>query len=135
MRKRFYTAVLVMVLLLFIAGACKSAPAQPLDESAIRVYADPVTETTLQGLSDNNIEKYTEHGNAEFKNAVTQKLFDQVASKIERQFGTYVSSEFLSAEEVKGYIVVHYRAHYTDGDVGVRMVFDQDHLLAGHFFE
>jgi hypothetical protein len=86
-------------------------------------------------MSEKSLEKYTEHGNAQFKAAVTQRVFDQVASKMAEQLGTYVSSEFLSIEQVKGYIVVHYRAHYTGGETGVRMVFDNDHMLAGHYFE
>jgi len=128
--------LMLSVLALFSAtAACQSAPAPDLDETKIRAYADPATETTLAGLSEGDLEKYTQYGNEEFKDAVTQDLLDQVGGQIEAQLGTYVSKEFLRAEEAEGYIVVHYKATYTDGEVGVRMVFDQDHLVAGQFFE
>ena len=86
-------------------------------------------------MSENNLAKYTQYGNAEFKAAVTQEILDPVASQINSQLGAYESKEFLRTEEQQGYIIVHYKAKYDKGDVGVRMVFDTDHLVAGQFFE
>jgi hypothetical protein len=89
----------------------------------------------LKGLSENNLAKYTQYGNAEFKAAVTQEILDPVASQINSQLGAYQSKEFLRTEEQQGYIIVHYKAKYAKGEVGVRMVFDTNHLVAGQFFE
>jgi hypothetical protein len=135
MKLRVILLTFIAVALTLGAAGCSSAPAPELDETAIRAYADPATETTMQGLSEGDLEKYTQYGNQQFKDAVTQGLLDQVGAQIEAQLGTYLSKEFLSAEEAEGYIVVHYRATYTDGEVGVRMVFDDKHLVAGQFFE
>ena len=136
MRKITYWALLLVMLLTPISSfvACKSTPSS-LDESTVRAYTDPATETTLQGLSEGSLAKYTQHGNTQFKAAVTQETIDQVATQIGNQFGTYVSKEYLRVEEVQGYVVVHYKVKYTKGDVGVRMVFDNDQLVAGQFFE
>jgi hypothetical protein len=38
-------------------------------------------------------------------------------------------------EEQGSYILVHYRAKYEKGEAGIRMVFDEDHLVAGQWFE
>ncbi len=75
------------------------------------------------------------NSNKEFKQAVTQDIFDDVANQIEAQFGDYVSKEFLTAEMQQGYIVAHYKATYTDGEIGVRTVFDDNRKIAGQFFE
>lgn len=113
-----------------------TSPAQTgLDIQAIRAYADPATETTLQGLSESNLAKYTQYASNEFKAALTQDQFNKVAAQINAQYGSYVSKEFLRAEESQGYIVVHYKARYARGEIGVRMVFDKDHLVAGQWFE
>jgi len=130
------TAILVVALAL-VAGAagCGSGSPSTLDEGEVRAYADPATETTLQGLSEANLDKYVQNGNAEFKSAVTQDLLDQVAAQVAANLGSYVSIEFLRMEQVEGYIIVHYKAHYTEGEVGVRMTFDGDGLVAGQFFE
>jgi len=128
---------LVMVILALLGGTvgCKSGSTTNPEQEAILAYADPATETTLQGLSENNLAKYIQYGNAEFKAAVTQEILDPVASQINSQLGAYKSKEFLKTEAVQGYIVVHYKAKYEKGEVGVRMVFDTDHLVAGQFFE
>ncbi len=128
---------LTVILLTILGGAiaCKSSPPPTADESAIRAYADPATEMTLQGMSESDLAKYTEHGDAEFKAAVTQEMLDEAAAQIGGQLGAYVSKEFLKTEEQDGYTIVHYKAKYENGEVGIRMVFDQDHFVVGQWFE
>ena len=128
---------LMLILLTLLGGviACKSSPSSTPDESAIRAYADPATETTLQGLSENNLAKYTQYANSEFKAAVTQEILDKTATQINGQLGAYVSKKFLRTEEQDGYTIVHYEAKYSKGEVGIRMVFDKNHLVAGQWFE
>ena len=137
MRKIIGLLSLLVILLIIISGpiACKSSSSPAFNESAIRDYADPATETTLQGLSDSNLAKYTQNANLEFKAAVTQEILDKTATQINSQLGNYVSKEFLRIEEQEGYIIVHYKAKYTEGEVGIKMVFDSDHLVAGQWFE
>lgn len=137
MRKITYFVLLFIIVPVLTLGiiSCKSNSSERDDEDSLRGYADPATETTLQGLSENDLGKYIQHGNAEFKTAVTQQIFDATAAQINSELGTYVSKEFLSTEEQEGYIIVHYKATFTKGDVGIRMVFDEDHQVAGQWFE
>lgn len=133
MRKIVHPILPFLMVLTLCGGiiACQSGP----DENTVQAYADPVTETTLQGLSENNLAKYTQYGNAEFKAALTPELFGQAAALVNSQLGAYESKEFLTIEEQEGYTIVHYRAIYAKGEVGIRMVFDEDHLIAGQWFE
>ena len=154
MKRLINLALLIMFILLPLLVGCQqqvapeSAPTAPtptpaqtpvptptLDESAIRAYADPATETTLHGLSENNLAKYTQNANFEFKAVVNQETFDKTATQINSQLGNYVSKEFLAVWEQDGYIFVHYKAKYAKGEVVIRMVFDKDHLVAGQWFE
>ena len=137
MRRIVYLASLLVILLFLIVGviACKSSLPSTTDGTAVRAYADPATETTLQGLSENNLLKYTQYGNAEFKAAVTQEILDEAATQMSDQLGAYVSKEFLKTEEQDGYTIVHYKAKYSKGEVGIRMVFDKNYLVAGQWFE
>ncbi len=130
------TLLVIVTIGLFVAVVgCGAAPSPTIDENAVRAYADPATETTLQGLSEGDLAKYTEYGDAGFKAAVTQAILDPVTAQINNQLGTYVSITFLSVEQTDEYVVVHYKAKYTKGEVGVRMVFDAEGLVAGQFFE
>ena len=71
MRKITYWVFLLVVLLALSGGiiACKSNPSSTPEESAVRAYADPATETTLQGLSENSLQAllnfvgFVAHGN------------------------------------------------------------------------
>ena len=132
---RLITLPIVISVLLGGTTACKSSPSPTPDESTVRAYADPTTETTLQGLSENNLAKYTQYGNAAFKAALTQETLDKTSVQINSQLGAYQSKEFLRIEEQQEYVLVHYKAKYEKGEVGVRMVFDKDHLVAGQWFE
>ena len=74
---------LTVALLFTAAGgvsACSSTPAattESAEVTAIRAYADPATRTTLEGLSENNLAKYTQNSNAQFKSALTQDILDK----------------------------------------------------------
>jgi len=137
MRKYVKALMVLAIFTMVIAGssACSSGTNSPLDEKTVRAYADPATETTLQGLSEDNLAKYAQYGNAAFKAALTQQVLDQTYEQVHSQLGAYVSKQYLSVEEQQGYYVVHYKATFEKGEVGVRMVFDADHLVAGQWFE
>jgi hypothetical protein len=137
MKKTIYSVLLLVIVPVIVLGiiSCKSNSSSTDVEDSVRDYADPATETTLEGLSENNLEKYIQYGNAEFKAAVTQQILDATAAQISSELGSYVSKEFLSTEEQEGYTIVHYKATFTKGDVGIRMVFDKDHKVAGQWFE
>lgn len=137
MTRQFRPVFLLLVILTLLCGiaGCNSGSTTTPEQDSIRAYADPATETTLQGLSENNLTKYTQYGNPEFKAAVTQEILNKVAAQINSQFGAYKSKEFLRSEEQQSYIIVHYKAKYEKGDLGVRMVFDTGHLVAGQYFE
>ena len=137
MKKTIYSVLLLVIVPVIVLGiiSCKSNSSSTDVEDSVRDYADPATETTLEGLGENNLEKYIQYGNAEFKAAVTQQILDATAAQISSELGSYVSKEFLSTEEQEGYTIVHYKATFTKGDVGIRMVFDKDHKVAGQWFE
>jgi hypothetical protein len=120
-----------------VVGACSSTttPTANPEVAAVRAYADPATQTTLEGLNEDNLAKYTQYADAQFKAAVTQDMLDKTSAQINSQLGTFVSITFSSTEKQGEYTIVHYKAKYSKGDVGVRMVFDQDHLVAGQWFE
>lgn len=137
MRKIVCLILLPAVLIGLSAGmvACKSDNAETSAEKSIRAYADPATETTLKGLSEGDMAKYTQCANAEFKEALTKEKFDMTVAQLNSQLGAYESKEFLSTEEQQGYIIVHYKATYANAEVGIKMVFDKSHFVTGQWFE
>jgi hypothetical protein len=129
---------MAIVIVTMVVAACSSTTPPTTTNSeiaAIRAYADPATQTTLEGLSEDNLAKYTQYADAQFKAAVTQDLLDKTSAQIDSQLGSFVSITFSSTEKQGEYTIVHYKSKYSKGDVGIRMIFDQDHLVAGQWFE
>jgi hypothetical protein len=136
-KKIFLSVVLVALVALVLAG-CGSPTKTPSTTSPATPepdYASAITDTTLKGLSDDSLEEYTRYGNAGFKAALTQQKLDETSAGLTSQLGTYESKEYLSTETRDSYTIVHYRVKYSQGEIGVRMVFDTDHLVAGQWFE
>jgi hypothetical protein len=134
MNKRLITvlAAVITAALLLAAAGCGGTPAETLPEPD---YAGAATDVTMQGLSENDLEKYTRYGNAEFKATVTQEMLDEAFAAMGSKLGAYRSKEFKYAESQDGYTIVHYKVRFANDDVGVRMVFDADNKLAGQWFE
>lgn len=121
-----------------VACAKTPLPAATPDDAetaAIKAYADPATQTTLEGLSENNLDKYTQYADSQFKAAITQDMLTQTSAQLNSQLGSFVSITFLRTEKQAEYTIVHYKATYSNGETGVKMVFDTDHLVAGQWFE
>jgi len=140
---RFILFACILAIIIGSVTACSSIPptstsstTTTTDETAsIRAYADPATQTTLEGLSENDLAKYTQFADAQFKAALTQEVFDKTSALLKNQLGDFVTIIFLSTEKQDTYTIVHYQAKYTKGEAGVRMVLNQDHLISGQWFE
>jgi len=125
----------IAVGLLLVAALAGCGEPETVEATPEPEYAGEATDITLQGLSENDLNNYTRYGNADFKAAVTQEVLDKAASQVTGQLGAYESKEFLYAEEQGEYTLIHYTARFEKGEVGVKMVFDTDHLVAGQWFE
>jgi hypothetical protein len=139
-----FTIVLILSLVLMACsssidttttGTTTTTTTPGAEETAVRAWADPVTVTALQGLSEGSLEKYTQNASAQFKTALTPDTFSKTVAQLNTQLGAFQSVTFLRIEKQGVYIIVHYRAKYDKSDVGIKMVFDQDHLVAGQWFE
>jgi hypothetical protein len=135
--RKIFILIFLLALLTLMAGCSSHAGSTTMTTPALSEpdYARAITDATLKGLSEGNLEEYVKYGNADFKAAVTQAILDKTSEQITGQLGDYVSITYLSTEKKDNYTIVHYRARYTGGEVGVRMVFDQDHKVAGQWFE
>jgi hypothetical protein len=138
------SSILLLVMGLILAGFCcgcgnKTATTSVVTPNAsgspVQNYADPATETTLRGLSENDYDKYLLNCSPEMKAALTKDAFEKSSAQIKAKYGDVVSCTFLSTENKDNYVIVHYSVKYTLGTLKVRMVFDQNQKIAGQWFE
>lgn len=116
--------VLIIFLLIFLFSC-----ATKIDVKKIREYADPLTEKLLIGRNERNYKKYSEDFSDEMKRVVTIEKFLESIDLIEGKIGKYIegSKKFYLATRDKNYIIVTYKAKFTDeiSDVTVRIVFEE----------
>ena len=133
----FWLVILLGVGLILATGGCSQAGSTPLSTTPnpVQSYADPATIVMFQGLSENDLSKYLQYCNADMKAAVSSDVLSATSKPLTAQYGQFQSIQFLSTENQNAYVIVHYKAKFTKGDLKVRMVFDANHLIAGQWFE
>ncbi|MBN1455116.1 MAG: DUF3887 domain-containing protein [Methanomicrobia archaeon] len=122
---------------IFMGGCLNQTP---VDIDQVRSYADPITENILIATTENNYTKYSEHFDATMKNALPESLFLETNAMIKSKIGTYDSKEFWKAERKNQYIIVYYKARFTQepAAVIVKVVFQElegDMKISGLWFD
>jgi hypothetical protein len=113
-----------LIAVLFVGGCLNQTP---VDVDQVRSYADPITENILIATNEGNYTKYSEHFDATMKNALPESVFLETNAMIKAKIGTYVSKEFWKVESKNQYIIVYYKATFTQepADVIVKIVFQE----------
>jgi hypothetical protein len=131
----FGLSVILMIVIIGVIG-CQSGTTKSttFSESTIRAWADPETETTLQGMFEGNLAKYIQYAAPDIKAAATQEGLDEAVKKNNDYFGTYISVEFVSigppgeafsSEQT----IVDYKVTFSKGARGVEVIFNKDHQI------
>lgn len=113
-----------------------------IDVNEVREYADPMTENLLIGRNEKNYKKYSKDFSDKMKEAVSEEKFLESIGLIEGKIGKYIenSKKFNTATKDKNYIIVTYKAKFTDesSDVTVRIVFEDvngEMKISGEFYD
>ncbi len=90
-----------------------------VDEMSVRVYADPMAENILATIESGDLTNFTRDMDATMKAAYTPDQFTTLQKLLHTKVGNYQGKTFTSAERSGDYIVVYYKASYTDEPAGV----------------
>lgn len=105
-----------------LCGASVSAAEEQgtaVDTEAVRAYADPIVESILTAMNEDNYKKYGEFFDKQMRTAISEPVFYAANPVIKGRIGQYVSKEFVSAEAQEQYTVVMYKAHFSQEPDGV----------------
>ena len=111
--------VLIMLIAIVSASACATAEPE---------YANQMTESALQGISDGNYTKFTEYFSPTVKMLMTETAFYETSQQVTSLIGDYRDKEFWKVETTEdGYTAVYYKARFSDEpeDVIVRVYFEE----------
>lgn len=113
--------ILVILFTLVISTACLS---NGITEE-IKSYANPITEDILEGLNDNDYNKFSNNMSDVMKEALPKDKFEKFSLDVKNLIGNYESMEIAKVQYIKEYIRVFYKAQFSDEskDVVVTIVF------------
>ena len=130
MESRIITCAMIVAVIVagtISSGCMEKSGVEVADVEQVRGYADPVTEQILVAMNGNDYARYSEDFDQKMKNAMTEAVFDEANTGIRSKIGDYVSKEFWKAESKDQYMIVHYKAKFTDepAEVTVRVIFQE----------
>lgn len=96
-----------------------------VDETSLRIYADPMTENILNSIETENYEAFLLNMDPTMKAAFTQEEFTKLHNRLHDALGHYGSKVYVSASRSGDYISVYYKAVYSKDptSVTVKVVF------------
>jgi hypothetical protein len=120
----------VLIMLIAIAGVSACTTMVEPD------YANQMTESALQGMSDGDFTKYIENFSPAAQSSVTEADFDEATQLIKSLIGDYIDKEFWKTGEEDEYTIVYYKANFTEepADVIITVYFtevDGEMYIAG----
>lgn len=94
---------------------------QPVDETSLRIYSDPMTENLLLAIESGNYTEFSRDFDDAMKNALTLANFQQLATQFDSKIGNYIpgSKAFIKGERTGNFIIAYYKAEYTNEPAGV----------------
>jgi hypothetical protein len=90
-----------------------------VDETSLRIYADPMVENILASIETEDLAKFTMNMDATMKAAYTPEVFANLHSLLQGKVGDYGTKTFVKAERSGSYIVTYYKATYSNEPAGV----------------
>ena len=136
-KKILITIILIVIIGIagFFATRQKGQPLPLEEEVQIQNYANPIAENILVALKENDYEKFSENFTEKMKNSMPKKVFSETGTTVKSEIGEYVSKSFWKIEKEGIYILVYYRAKFTEepSDVIVKVVLEKlgDKMLVG----
>lgn len=93
----------------------------------IRSYADPIAKSILLGMQEDDYAVYSGYFTETMKNSMPQEVFLEQNIIIKSKIGDYVSETFWKIEKNDSYIIVYYKARFSeeDKDVIIKIVLQE----------
>jgi hypothetical protein len=102
--------MLSLSIIFMFAGCTKT---EKIDVSQVKTYSNPEMGKVMTAINDKDYPSFSEDFDDAMKKAMTEKVFDDFASSIEKKLGKYKSYEIVKAEKVEQYINVYYKVNFS----------------------
>jgi hypothetical protein len=130
---RAVCGLLILSVVIVGLAACSNEMPEP-------DYANQMTETTAQAMSDGDYTAFCQYLTPEIKAALTEEAFDEVSQFIKSTIGDYIDKEFWRAQPSNKDTAAYYKARFTEEPDGVTISvlfteIEGDIYIAGFTFD
>ena len=127
---------MILTLVISISGCTKE---HDNNVGEIRSYADPIIKHTISGMQEDDYAKFSRYFDEDMKEALPEDEFTIINGTLKRVIGDYVSIKYSTIEKHEEYIIVRYKAKYSNetADVNITTSFHEvgnEMLLGGLWF-
>jgi len=93
-------------------------------ESAIKI-TDPIMDKTMEGLNENNYDKFTEYYTASYKKSFPENAFLNFTEGFYKNPGKYISREVYDVRPIDNGVLIHYKGVFeTRDNVAITVTFE-----------
>lgn len=93
-------------------------------ESAIRI-TDPIMDKTMEGLNENNYNKFTEYYTDSYKKSFSESAFLRFTKGFYKNPGKYISREVYDVKPIGNGVLIHYKGIFeTRDNVAITVTFE-----------
>lgn len=137
-KSRLITIIIISLITAVTFIGCKSS--SKVDVEKVREYSDPIAEEILLALNEGDYEKFSKDFDETMKEKFTQDAFNKLKDLCKSKIGDYKSKEYYGIDTKDKYIIIVYKAKFTDEpkDALVQFVFstkDDKHYVSGLFID
>lgn len=93
-------------------------------ESAIKM-TDPIIDKTMEGLNENNYDKFTEYYTDSYKKSFSENSFFNFTKGFYKNPGKYISREVYEVRPIENGVLIHYKGVFeTRDNVAMTVTFE-----------
>ncbi|KYC44937.1 MAG: hypothetical protein APG12_01216 [Candidatus Methanofastidiosum methylothiophilum] len=93
-------------------------------ESAVKL-TDPIMDKTMEGLNENNYEKFTAYYTEPYKKSFPESAFLRFTEGFYKNPGKYISREVYDVKQIENGFIIHYKGIFENRDnVAITVTFE-----------
>lgn len=93
-------------------------------ESAVKI-TDPIMDKTMEGLNENNYEKFTQYYTDSYKKSFPESSFFNFTEGFYKNPGKYISREVYEVRPIENGVLIHYKGVFdTRDNVAITVTFE-----------
>ena len=119
---KLITTILLIFLMTLFAGCSLY---EDFDKDTLIKMTDPIMNSTMEGLNENNYQKFTEHFTDSYKNSFRENSFFEFTNNFYQNPGKYVSRQLYDIRPINDGYIVHYKGIFEQKDnVAITVTFE-----------